>query len=143
MRMAATCLSLLQILPAVGSRGMDQLHSRIRMNSVWRGEKKMNLLSDPWIPVRADGGMGEFRLLTFEELLCVDGAWWVSIPRDDLEMACIQLLVCMVQVMLMPNDEDKREADKALLDRIRKPLSAKTFNEGVAKFRDNDWFNLD
>jgi CRISPR system Cascade subunit CasA len=103
----------------------------------------MNLLNDPWIPVRSDDGMGEFRLLTLEELLCTDSEWWVSIPRDDVEMACIQLLVCMVQVMLMPREEDKREADKVLLDRIKKPLSSKAFNDRVAYFRDRDWFNLD
>jgi CRISPR system Cascade subunit CasA len=33
----------------------------------------MNLLEDPWIPGRADGGTGEFRLLTYRELLCQPG----------------------------------------------------------------------
>ena len=45
----------------------------------------MNLLEDAWIPVRADGGMGAFRLLTYRELLCEPGNWQVSLPRDDLE----------------------------------------------------------
>jgi len=103
----------------------------------------MNLLTDPWIPVRADNGTGEFRLLSLEELLCEDKAWWVSIPRDDLEMACIQLLICMVQVMLMPQEAEKRAADKALLDRIKKPLSLAAFNDLVANFKRLDWFNLD
>ena len=53
----------------------------------------MNLLEDAWIPVRADGGAGAFRLLTYQELLCEPGNWQVSLPRDDLELACVQLLV--------------------------------------------------
>lgn len=103
----------------------------------------MNLLNDPWIPVRADNGRGEFRLLTLEELLCADGNWWMSIPRDDLEMACIQLLVCMVQVMFMPLEGKKREADKILLDRINKILPSKVFHDAVASYKERDWFNLD
>ncbi|MCM8597095.1 MAG: type I-E CRISPR-associated protein Cse1/CasA, partial [Candidatus Accumulibacter sp.] len=63
----------------------------------------MNLLEDPWIPVRADNGAGAFRLLTYRALLCEPGQnWQISLPRDDLELACLQLLVCMTQVMFLP-----------------------------------------
>ncbi|MHB8389930.1 MAG: type I-E CRISPR-associated protein Cse1/CasA [Acidobacteriaceae bacterium] len=95
----------------------------------------MNLLEDAWIPVRADGGMGAFRLLTYRELLCNAGNWQVSLPRDDLELACVQLLVCMTQVMFLPED------DQALRARLAAPLSPEDFAAGVEPCR--DWFNLD
>lgn len=95
----------------------------------------MNLLKDPWIPVRADGGSGTVRLLTYQQLLCEPGNWQVSIPRDDLELACVQLLVCMTQVMFLPED------DKDLRDRISKLLLPKDFVVGVCPCQ--DWFDLD
>lgn len=95
----------------------------------------MNLLEAPWIPVRDRSGTGPFRLLTYEELLCGSGEWQVNLPRDDLELACIQLLVCMTQVMFLPQDIG------ALRQRHREPLSPEAFADGVAPCR--DWFDLD
>jgi len=95
----------------------------------------MNLLEDAWIPVRADGSTGTFRLLTYRELLCNAGNWQVSLPRDDLELACVQLLVCMTQVMFLPED------DRTLRTRLAEPLSPEAFAAGVAPCR--DWFDLD
>lgn len=94
----------------------------------------MNLLEDAWIPVRADGGTGAFRLLTYRELLCNAGNWQVSLPRDDLELACVQLLVCMTQVMFLPED------DRTLRTRLAEPLSPEAFAVGVAPCR--GWFDL-
>jgi CRISPR system Cascade subunit CasA len=94
----------------------------------------MNLLESPWIPVRAEGGTGAFRLLTYSALLCEKGNWRVSLPRDDLELACIQLLVCMTQILFLPEDED------ALLDRMETPLTASEFADGIASCA--DWFDL-
>ncbi|MEE4377218.1 MAG: type I-E CRISPR-associated protein Cse1/CasA, partial [Candidatus Competibacteraceae bacterium] len=95
----------------------------------------MNLLEEPWIPVRANLGSGPFRLLTLEELLCHDGDWRISLPRDDLELACIQLLVCMVQVMLLP------ENDTALLERLRQPLSSEALANGMEPCK--SWYDFD
>jgi CRISPR system Cascade subunit CasA len=95
----------------------------------------MNLLKDPWIPVRADGGSGPFCLLTYQQLLCEPGNWQVSLSRDDLELACVQLLVCMTQVMFLP------EEDKALRTRIAGALSAADFAEGIKPCQ--HWFDLD
>ncbi|HUX28412.1 MAG TPA: type I-E CRISPR-associated protein Cse1/CasA [Terracidiphilus sp.] len=95
----------------------------------------MNLLEDAWIPVRADGGTGVFRLLTYRELLCEPGNWQVSLPRDDLELACVQLLVCMTQVMFLPEDVP------ALRARLETPLSPEAFAAGVKPCL--DWFDLD
>ena len=80
----------------------------------------MNLLEDPWIPVRADDGAGAFQLLTYRQLLCGStGDWQISLPRDDLELACLQLLVCMTQVMFLP------ENDAALRKHMAEPLSGR------------------
>ena len=95
----------------------------------------MNLLKDPWIPVRADGGTGAFCLLTYQQLLCESGDWQVSLPRDDLELACVQLLVCMTQVMFMPED------DKTLRTRMSETLSPDDFAAGISPCC--DWFDLD
>lgn len=95
----------------------------------------MNLLFDPWVPVRADGGTGAFRLLTYRQLLCEPGNWQVSLPRDDLELACLQLLVCMTQVMFLPEDI------QILRKRLAEPLPPEAFDAGIAPCR--DWFDLD
>lgn len=96
----------------------------------------MNLLEDPWIPVRADDGAGAFRLLAYRELLCEPGQHLqVSLPRDDLELACLQLLVCITQVMFLPDD------DAALRQRLAIPLTQTEFDAGVAPYL--DWFDLD
>ncbi len=96
----------------------------------------MDLLEDPWIPCRADNGAGELKLLTYRQLLCEPWcAWRVSLSRDDLEMACLQLLVCMTQVMFLPKD------DAELRRRVSAPLTAEEFDAGVAPCR--DWFDLD
>jgi CRISPR system Cascade subunit CasA len=82
----------------------------------------MNLLKDPWIPVRADGGSGPFCLLTYQQLLCEPGNWQVSLSRDDLELACVQLLVCMTQVMFLPRGRQGRY-EHELPARYRRPTS--------------------
>lgn len=95
----------------------------------------MNLLEDPWVPVRAADGAGAFRLLTYRDLLCEPGQrWQISLPRDDLELACLQLLVCMTQVMFLPED------DTALRQRMATPLTQAEFDTGVVPFI--DWFDL-
>jgi CRISPR system Cascade subunit CasA len=95
----------------------------------------MNLLKDPWIPVRADAGTGVFSLLTYQQLLCESGNWQVSLPRDDLELACVQLLVCMTQVMFLPED------DLAWQNRRKNPLSLDEFAAGIKPCL--EWFDLD
>lgn len=96
----------------------------------------MNLLEHPWIPVRADDGAGAFRLLTYRDLLCEPGQnRQISLPRDDLELACLQLLACMTQVLFLPAD------DAAWRQRLAAPLTADEFDTVIATFR--DWFDLD
>lgn len=95
----------------------------------------MNLLTSSWIPVRANHGVGPFHILTYEELLCGDGQWAIGLPRDDLELACIQLITCMTQVLFLPLD------DAALRAHISKRLNPDHFTSRVALFQ--EWFDLD
>ncbi|MGF1545925.1 MAG: type I-E CRISPR-associated protein Cse1/CasA [Thiotrichales bacterium] len=96
----------------------------------------MNLLESPWIPVRADSGRGEFQLLTYRDLLCEFGRnWQISLPRDDLELACLQLLVCMTQVVFLPSDDAELRAG------IAAPLAQDDFDTAIAPYA--AWFDLD
>jgi CRISPR system Cascade subunit CasA len=92
----------------------------------------MNLLSDSWIPVRKGA---EFKQITYKELLCSDQPdLQVALPRDDLELACIQMLAAMTQVIFMPEDK------KVLRARIKTSLSEKEYDAGVGKYK--EWFDL-
>lgn len=93
----------------------------------------MNLYRDAWIPVR--GTDAEFQLISLKRLLCQDEAWQISMPRDDMELACLQLLVSLVQVAFTPADEKEwRQKMHSLLDEP-------AFDAGVAPLL--DWFDLD
>lgn len=95
----------------------------------------MNLLEHPWIPVRARHGPGAFRLITLEELLCAPGDWQISLPRDDLELAAVQLLVSMVQVMFLPESKVRLRAWATT------PMKPEELAEAIQPFA--DWFDLD
>lgn len=74
----------------------------------------MNLLTDPWIPVRPDGGTGPLQLLTYRQLLCApDPGWRIALPRDDLELACLQLLGSLTQGKTVAADRPRRSDDQA------------------------------
>jgi CRISPR system Cascade subunit CasA len=105
-------------------------------NRFWVGKiggRRMNLLTDKWIPVR-DGA--DFKQISYKELLCKEQpGLQVALPRDDLELACIQMLAAMTQVIFMPEDKIK------LRTKIKTPLSEGDFDEGIKKYL--DWFDLD
>ena len=44
----------------------------------------MKLLEDAWIPI------GNQQTITLKTLLTEEGDWQISLPRDDMEMACLQ-----------------------------------------------------
>ncbi|GAB2889230.1 type I-E CRISPR-associated protein Cse1/CasA [Paralcaligenes ginsengisoli] len=93
----------------------------------------MNLYRDAWIPVCDIDA--KFQLISLKQLLCQNGAWQISISRDDMELACLQLLVSLVQVAFTPDDEKEwRHKIHALLDES-------TFNAGVTPLL--GWFDLD
>ena len=91
----------------------------------------MNLLKDPWIPVQNEGGTA---LITLEQVLCTSDDYHIALPRDDLELACLQLMICLTQVLFPPEDR------KALLARLRQPMSTDEYAQGIQPFI--DWFDL-
>ena len=92
----------------------------------------MNLLKDNWIPVKT--GNEEVQLIKLQDLLCQEEEWQLCLNRDDMELAALQLLVCLVQVIFIP--ENKRQ----LLERWQKPLTSEKYEAGIQPFL--DWFDL-
>jgi CRISPR system Cascade subunit CasA len=93
----------------------------------------VNLLKDPWIPIRKGT---DFKQISYEELLCSEQPdIQIALPRDDLELACIQMLSAMTQVIFIPEDKKK------LRERIKTPLSKNEYDEGIEKYK--YWFDLD
>lgn len=91
----------------------------------------MNLLEDPWIPVTAGD---ERRQITLEDLLCSDVSHALSHRRDDMEMAALQLLVCLVQAILTPED------DRELLLHLERPLYRDRYRRAAEAKK--SWFDL-
>lgn len=92
----------------------------------------MNLYRDAWIPVR--GNNAAFQLISLKRLLCQKEDWQISMPRDDMELACLQLLVSLVQVAFTPSGE------KEWRHRTRSLLDESAFEAGAAPLL--DWFDL-
>lgn len=94
----------------------------------------MNILDDYWVPVTSKNGI--FQLITYKDLLGSEGDWSITLPRDDLELACLQLLICLTQVIFLPKN------DSELRSRISSPMSPEEFSNGIALI-DKNWFDLD
>ncbi|MSM41136.1 MAG: type I-E CRISPR-associated protein Cse1/CasA [Geobacter sp.] len=95
----------------------------------------MNLLTDQWIPVRLLKGSGTVQKIALSELLCGGEEWELCLPRDDMELAAMQLLICMVQALLTPKD------GKGLLSRIARPIAAEEYDAATRDVA--DWFVVD
>lgn len=89
----------------------------------------MNLLTDDWIPVRPLHG-GCPSAISLERLLCGNEHWVLRLPRDDMELAALQLLICLVQLSWIPENEQD------LHSHMMKPLAACAFQQGVNKWQD-------
>lgn len=94
----------------------------------------MNLLTDSWIPVRPQA-KASAQKLTLRQLLCEDRKWELCLPRDDMEMAALQLLICLTQALATPENLGE------LKQRIMKPLTDQLFDDGCKPYQ--DWFQLD
>lgn len=95
----------------------------------------MNLLRSAWIPVLNQTSGEPPVKLTLQQLLCGDEPWALSLPRDDLEFAAFQLLICLVQVLFPPLDK------AGLQQRIRRPLSDEEYEAGIQPME--EWFGVD
>ncbi len=93
----------------------------------------MNLLIDNWIPVSLNR---EPQRISLRQLLCDKQGqdWQITALRDDMDLAALQLLVCLVQVVLMPEDA------KALKKRWSEPMSEADYEQAIQQFI--DWFDL-
>jgi CRISPR system Cascade subunit CasA len=93
----------------------------------------MNLLIDKWIPVSLNG---EPQRISLKQLLCdkQEQDWHIAVLRDDMDLAALQLLVCLVQVVLMPEDA------KALKKHWSEPMSEADYEQAIQPFI--DWFDL-
>lgn len=89
----------------------------------------MDLLQDPWIPVRPLLG-GAAQRISLEMLLSGEQRWILSLPRDDMELAALQLLICLVQVIWLPQDENELRAY------LGKPLTPAAFHQATATWRE-------
>lgn len=92
----------------------------------------MNLLTSAWIPVR-EGGV--FRHITLETLLCGEGDYHLSLYRDDMETAALQLLISLVQAAFTPNSNEE------LFLREKQPLTTQEYATAIAPLE--EWFELD
>lgn len=93
----------------------------------------MNLLVDDWIPVSLNG---ELQRISLKQLLCdkQEQDWYIAALRDDMDLAVLQLLVCLVQVVLMPEDA------KALKKYWSEPMIETDYEQAIQPFI--DWFDL-
>lgn len=87
----------------------------------------MNLLKDPWIPVFSEGEIAKIKL---KDLLCTNKQYSICLPRDDMELAALQLCISLVQVVLPP--KDKQDS----IDRIAKPIDVSEYQRAIVKYED-------
>ena len=93
----------------------------------------MNLLIDNWIPVSLNG---EAQRISLKQLLCdkENNDWYIAALRDDMDLAALQLIVSLVQVVLMPKDA------KALKKYWSEPMIETDYDQAIQPFI--DWFDL-
>ena len=84
----------------------------------------MNLLTDDWIPVELNG---ELQRISLKTLLCEEQDFKIKTFRDDMELATLQLLVCIVQVVFIP------DTAKTLNMRWHNPISKTDYQQGIEK----------
>jgi CRISPR system Cascade subunit CasA len=94
----------------------------------------MNLLTDEWIPVRPQLS-GASRQISLQTLLCGNEYWELALPRDDMELAALQLLICLVQVLMPPKDK------KQWAERISKPVTPEELASATKDYL--EWFQVD
>lgn len=94
----------------------------------------MNLLIDNWIPVRPRNG-GKVQIINLQSLYCSRDQWRLSLPRDDMELAALALLVCIGQIIAPAKD------DVEFRHRIMNPLTEDEFQQLIAPWIDMFYLN--
>lgn len=91
----------------------------------------MNLLTDAWIPIQH---RGNYQKIGLQQLLCGEAEGELCLPRDDMELACLQLLCAITQVLFTP--KDKKELGRF----VQQPLTQDVY-AGACKNK-LDWLDL-
>lgn len=91
-----------------------------------------NLLQDVWIPVQKNG---LYEKVTLQQLLCGEKEGELCLPRDDMELACLQLLCAITQVLFTPENK------KTLGQYVKNPLTVDAYQSAIQDKM--DWFDLD
>lgn len=92
----------------------------------------MNLLTDAWIPIQQQS---RYQKITLQQLLCGEEIGELCLPRDDMELACLQLLCAITQVLITPKNK------KELGGYVMKPLTEDVYREACQGKQ--EWFDLD
>jgi CRISPR system Cascade subunit CasA len=92
----------------------------------------MNLLTDTWIPIQQQG---RYQKIGLQQLLCGEADGELCLPRDDMELACLQLLCAITQVLFTP--KDKKELGRFVQQPLPPEIYAETCKDKL------DWFDLD
>lgn len=91
----------------------------------------MNLLSDPWIPVRTRGDEGRWIApWQITEELGADPIVAIDAPRADFTGALMQFLIGLLQTAVAPENVQDWE------QRFRNPPAPDTLREAIMKFED-------
>ena len=92
----------------------------------------MNLLTGVWIPIQ---DKGSYEKITLQQLLCGEKEGDICLPRDDMDLACLQLLSAITQTLLTPENK------KALGKYVTQPLTPEAYQSAIQGKL--DWFDLD
>jgi len=92
----------------------------------------MNLLTAAWIPIQ---DKGIYQKITLQQLLCGEKEGNICLPRDDMELACLQLLSTTTQTLFTPENK------KALGSYVTQLLTPEVYQAAVQDKL--DWFDLD
>ena len=93
----------------------------------------MNLLTDNWLPVRPIEG-GTISWIGLSDLLTESREYEICLPRDDLELAALQLVICITQVLFTPANLNE------IVHNCQNPMSTQNYMEGIASYI--NWFEL-
>ena len=103
--------------------------------SLSKGLNVTSLLTSPWVLLHEPlEGYGTQEKVNLQQVLCREKTGELCSPRDDFELAALQLLVAITQICFPPANK------KELIARIKTPLTAREFAKGIAG--KEAWFDL-
>lgn len=89
----------------------------------------MNLLTDAWIPIQYQG---RYQKIGLQQLLCGEADGELCLPRDDMELACLQLLCAITQTLFTP--KDKKELGRFVQQTLTPEMYAEACKGKMERF---------